>query len=1830
MTTDFNLYLGKKASEGKITQDTFSGGIKKEQIKSKEMLSIFNAIDDGDGILDKKEAEKLKGLIVASAKDDNLSEAEALEFLNKNNIKNATAKDLFNFLNTLTEAGKKIYASNEKTADTNNKAELDANKAKQQEAASIASDFYGACAQMKFRALDGEYFKSVLHRITDENASRVISQYNAQHPEETIVELICNEKTSSSDARKEALTHIINKLADEARSKGVPEADVQKLQDEFMVSMNAEFKKIGIIDPKKMEACLKSLHGLVLGASIEKTDISEEEARESVTGAAQEEYTNAKDQYDTARKEEGWLAKSGDTILGWFGCTTSADMDKKLEAYKTDIQRLQNCKTDAEFNKVYEEVFGIPFDSKKVAAYEAAKADYMTAYGAKAGVEKFDELATKADGLDYEAYRATVAEAIPQFSEEELDQIVNSLYEQLKESNPDVDKKTALKYYVDLCKQQQQALYDEVSQGRSLEQMSSEVDAVLQGAFGTRDIVNDVIKYNQNQQLTEMAAEMTAEIAATAVLQVIPGVGQLAAAKLAVSASKWAGKGIKIAKYAKKAESALNKVNTAMNANKAAKVASNAGAAFTGTTAVDFSNGKSVKDALKKGLQNAAFAGGGAFATEFAAVLSKTYGLTNEVAKKLAEEITERTLDVMASAGISAALIGEYASTDAFMDIAVGVIMGQLGKKGLKNPAKTGSPEAAGKPSDAGTQKQKESSTQTSASVRQYNPEDIVIPDKTLYYKAPGKNSSIAVDYSYDEKTGRYKIIKNKYTPEQVQSNIEALKAENIDGKSNLIYMAEDIDVGKYGINTIDDLKTSSLLTKEEQELVENLYKKFEDSGNKEFIDENIDVLVGIASASDIINGKLVSKYENLDAGQIEALKNIVEQRNNGELSGEWLSAIAARIQDPVPYEVFKYIDNPEAFPDVLYRENGFAPITREEGLQMIEQVKFMEEFLESQSVPKDIKVQRIDDYSVLSGIKVGDKTLAEVLEEAVQNGNVDDVLKMLNNAEGLGVTYTNFIVTSMSNAKIFSNKSPVKWEIEVPEGTKGAFISAAVPGYNNYTEAEFLLQRNSSLKFKGVEYKDGAWHIKAEVVQGGEPVKSEIAPLENEVSTPAKEEVPKAAEPPKNETVEESVTVDKAENSAGDEVEVLAVESGSVYGSKLSAREVQDIESLISDRMTKAKTAEQINEINALLAALPDSPNKTKFREDFDNLVKTLDPAEVQKAAKMHEANFERLKAANRSLDVNGINSLLSQIERRPEIAEQLMDIATNGKRYDFEMPEIIKIANKNNIDDLVKICQNPSLRLHYNSDGKVVGNDFSTVLKIANSFPDIKSQVLDVASRSNRPQHEIYAIADMMEAYPDSVDDIARLTISNANIKVGYDINNNPQYDVYKIISLAYRNQEYEKDILDYMAVQRRANNDTTDVCELMDFHLDTLKKFPEQRDVIAALSKDPNLDAVSIRYLVQSYRHDPAKLQDIIKLSAKKYDENTINRMMNSFEKNPNLRNIYLSDSPEFTLIDKNPDAAPVEVIEKRFAVRDKVEKSAPDELKKLQTTLGDEYFAKVKWEDIIPENASPEEVKEILSNLNEVSKFFARTSVNERNYGKNIQWAHQMNQISEAAAERIRSNASFDDVIQNIAQDYRSFDVSTTLDSNVEVSDRRKFSGVYRGYNNDGGATTPFDQNGSYSEYYDRFDKMLDDADFKGIKRPKPYEDVELTNFIYCQRGKCMYHPRSATVEPAMNHMRERYNELAPLFEKVKNGGTLTDAEKAMANDKIAEIYYLMANVMPWARGSNGISDIFMRSMYKSLGIDQPALKQGVSLDLEAFCVPLEEYKANWKTFFEQAA
>ena len=580
---------------------------------------------------------------------------------------------------------------------------------KQREAKEIAEGMYNACTAKRMGSIGHEDFQTPLKKINEQNASAVISQHNAAHPEESLVALICNEKMSSNGDRKEALTHIMNQLAAEARAKGIPEADIKKYVNEFNISMKAEFKKVGAISPNKMEACMKALHGLVLSADVKADEITDQEAIESFNETAKGEYENAETQYNTAREKEGWTAKTGDTVLGWFGCITKEDMDGKLAAYKGDIEKLQNCKTEAEFKKAYEEVFGIPFDKKKIAAYETAKAEMQLAAGAKASADSMQQLYNEARGLDYEAYKAKVADAFKGnpsedgkptgLTPEDIDEIVDALSVDYMKKHPHADKKDVLRHFVDMQKQKQMEIYNDVTKGRSIEQMDKELDSIRQSAFGTKDIVNDVIQYNQNQEMTGMAVEMAGEIAATAALQAIPGLGQLAAAKLAVSAAKWGTRGAKFLKYAKNASNimtkastslekgakGLEKVNKAINSSKASRIATNTGAAFVGTTGVDLSNGKSVKEALQKGMQNAVFAGAGGFSNEFAPILSKTLGLPNKVSKELADEIAEAALDLLTSSGASVAMLGEYTSTDAFMDLATGIIMNRLGKVGVKN-----------------------------------------------------------------------------------------------------------------------------------------------------------------------------------------------------------------------------------------------------------------------------------------------------------------------------------------------------------------------------------------------------------------------------------------------------------------------------------------------------------------------------------------------------------------------------------------------------------------------------------------------------------------------------------------------------------------------------------------------------------------------------------------------------------------------------------------------------------------------------------------------------------------------------------------------------------------------------------------------------------------------------------------------------------------------------------------------------------------------------------------------------------------------------------------
>lgn len=355
------------------------------------------------------------------------------------------------------------------------------------------------------------------------------------------------------------------------------------------------------------------------------------------------------------------------------------------------------------------------------------------------------------------------------------------------------------------------------------------------------------------------------------------------------------------------------------------------------------------------------------------------------------------------------------------------------------------------------------------------------IETKTEIYTDPVTKEAKEATYILNPKTNQYEIAKNKYGRKEIQTNIEALKYRNIDGRSNLIYLAEDADIAKYGINTLGDLRTSTLITTEEKEVIENLYKHAEKLGYKDLYDKNLNVLVGFASTAERVNGKLVTKFDNLDKNQLEVIKYITDQLHNGTLKGDYISAIVSRIQDPIPHEVFQYVDKPETLPDEITR--GQLSWSKEQCLDWIKEIKTMEEFLNTQSIPADIKVQRVDGYNIMNNINIDGKPLGEAMQEAVKAGKIDELLNKLNNTENLGIKFDNFVGTTMASEPPFSKTYDIEWEIDVPKGTHGAFLESAAPANTNYNEAEFLLQKGTTLKINGVEFKDGSWHIKAEVV---------------------------------------------------------------------------------------------------------------------------------------------------------------------------------------------------------------------------------------------------------------------------------------------------------------------------------------------------------------------------------------------------------------------------------------------------------------------------------------------------------------------------------------------------------------------------------------------------------------------------------------------------------------------------------------------------------------------------------------------------------------------------
>lgn len=235
------------------------------------------------------------------------------------------------------------------------------------------------------------------------------------------------------------------------------------------------------------------------------------------------------------------------------------------------------------------------------------------------------------------------------------------------------------------------------------------------------------------------------------------------------------------------------------------------------------------------------------------------------------------------------------------------------------------------------------------------------------------------------------------------------------------------------------------------------------------------------------------------------------------------------------------------------------------------------------------------------------------------------------------------------------------------------------------------------------------------------------------------------------------------------------------------------------------------------------------------------------------------------------------------------------------------------------------------------------------------------------------------------------------------------------------------------------------------------------------------------------------------------------------------------------------------------------------------------------------------------------------FFVRI----RGYGRNTVWANEVKETADLAVKLVRKDTSLENVLKIIAMGLRN------ANNNTHDLLKRLFTGTLRAerdgwnYAHMADLTTPYN-NGKYMRYKSRLDYVarhpLKPENAPDYSRPQIYDNklraIEHGSSLYVNRDLDKILALAKTIFPKYAHQDVKSENLAEI------------------NSAIAEIRWQLAHSTPWLRGSDAISNVFMRVLYKAASIKSYPLKKGISLDLEAYCTELKDYKKQFPTYFEK--
>lgn len=229
------------------------------------------------------------------------------------------------------------------------------------------------------------------------------------------------------------------------------------------------------------------------------------------------------------------------------------------------------------------------------------------------------------------------------------------------------------------------------------------------------------------------------------------------------------------------------------------------------------------------------------------------------------------------------------------------------------------------------------------------------------------------------------------------------------------------------------------------------------------------------------------------------------------------------------------------------------------------------------------------------------------------------------------------------------------------------------------------------------------------------------------------------------------------------------------------------------------------------------------------------------------------------------------------------------------------------------------------------------------------------------------------------------------------------------------------------------------------------------------------------------------------------------------------------------------------------------------------------------------------------------------------VNIRGYGKNEEWADMAIKTADLGANLIRRGTSGENVLKIITSGIKKA-------NNLGSKEKCVKTGILR-VNREGWASQISEAITGYlipryKSYATRFQKVT--------KNPLQAPEKKLAMTRPNKKSKELIHGEPLYINNSLDYALNKFKSLFPKF--IQNDVKPENLEEI--NSTIAEIRWILAHATPWQRGSDSISNVFMRAMYKAMGIKTSPLAKGISLDLQAYCTDINQYKKEFTNYFEK--